>query len=161
MSYSQFLEITTILSGLSTPLIGFIAAYVAWQQWKTSHQKLMLDLYDRRLKIYQEVVKVLSIVSREADISYEELASFRASVAEADFIFGHDILSFIDEIYSRGIRLHGANESINDANKLNRPDYDRKKDIEEKHRELRWLVSQLEKVKDNFSNYMAIRGRVK
>ena len=157
--YSRLLEFTTILAGFLTPMIGVIAAYVAWQQWKTSHQKLMLDLYDRRLRIYEEVVKVLAIITRDADISYESLAIFRSSVAEADFIFGPEIVAFIDEIYSRGVRLHSAREQYDDNLKINRPDYDHKKTVDEKHDQLAWLVAQLETVKERFGKYMAIRGK--
>lgn len=157
--YSLLLEITTILAGLLTPMIGVIAVYIAWQQWKTSHQKLMLDLYDRRLRVYEEVVKVLSIVVRDADITYEKLAVFRAAVAEADFIFGPEIVSFIDEIYSHGCRLHGANEAYSENLKVNRPGYDHKQTVADKHTELEWLVTQIETVKERFGAYLAIRGR--
>jgi len=54
-------------------------------EWRTNHQKLNLERYDRRLLIYSEVMKVLSIIMRDARISYQELISFRLSVSEADF----------------------------------------------------------------------------
>ena len=41
-----------------TPIIAVVATYIAWQQWNTNKQKLILDRYDRRLKVYEEVVQI-------------------------------------------------------------------------------------------------------
>ena len=93
---SQLLEIS---KGLIAPLIAIITVYIAFQQWKTNKQKLDLDKYDRRLKIYQEVIKLLKKVSM-TQVNLDELVIFRAAVAEADFLFGPDILDYIEEICS-------------------------------------------------------------
>ncbi|WP_162350166.1 hypothetical protein [Pseudoxanthomonas gei] len=82
------MQIVEISKALLTPLIAIVATYVAWQQWKTNQQKLVLDRYDRRLKVYEEVRKILSIIVRDAKASYEDLLAFRTSVSEADFLFG-------------------------------------------------------------------------
>ena len=52
-------EAIKIFSGLLTPVIAIVAVYIAWQQWQTNRQKLILDRYDRRLRIYEEVRKIL------------------------------------------------------------------------------------------------------
>ena len=78
-------EIGAISQALLTPLIAIVATYIAWQQWQTNKQKLEMDRYDRRLHVYEEVRKILSIVLRDAKASYEDLLKFRTSVSEADF----------------------------------------------------------------------------
>jgi len=90
---------------LLTPLIAIVAAYIAWQQWQTNQQKLNLDRYDRRLRIYEEVVKILSIIMRDAKVSDEALLKFRIATSEADFLFGADIPAYIDEIYRHGVAM--------------------------------------------------------
>jgi endonuclease V-like protein UPF0215 family len=59
-------ELAELSKALLTPVIAIVATYIAWQQWKTNALKLHLDRYDRRLKIYQEVKKILSIIIRDA-----------------------------------------------------------------------------------------------
>ena len=95
MCLDQLVELS---KALLTPLITVVATYIAWQQWKTNQQKLVLDRYDRRLKVYEEVRKLLSLIVRDAHASYEGLLKFRTAVSEADFLFGPEIPKYIDEI---------------------------------------------------------------
>ncbi|MEQ1816116.1 MAG: hypothetical protein ABL861_06545 [Nitrosomonas sp.] len=92
-------RIIEISQALLTPLIAVVATYIAYQQWQTNKQKLMLERYDRRLKVYEEVCKILSIIIRDANASYDDLLRFRTAVSEADFLFGREIPEYIDEIY--------------------------------------------------------------
>jgi len=91
-------DVVEISKALLTPLIAIVATYIAWQQWQTNRQKLSFDLYERRLKVYEQVRRILSIIVRDAKASYDELLKFRAAVSEADFLFGPEIVKYIDEI---------------------------------------------------------------
>ncbi|MZH03257.1 MAG: hypothetical protein F3745_07665 [Nitrospinae bacterium] len=64
-----------------------------------SRQKLNLERYDRRLRVYEEVRKILSIIVRDANAGTEDLLKFRTAVSEADFLFGPEIPEYIDQIY--------------------------------------------------------------
>src|SRR5262245_66272538 len=75
-------EILKILQGLLTPVIGIVATYIAWQQWKTNRNKLNLDRYDRRMRVYQEVVRFISIGIRYDNYDDDELLNFRPKVSE-------------------------------------------------------------------------------
>jgi hypothetical protein len=61
-----------VLQGLLTPVIGGIALYIAWQQYKGNKFKLVLDRYERRLRIYQNVVAVLLLVLKFPPASRHE-----------------------------------------------------------------------------------------
>jgi hypothetical protein len=137
---SQLLEIS---KGLLTPAIAIITTYIAFQQWKTNRQKLDLDKYDRRLKVYQEVIKLLSKLSITL-VSLDELVIFRAAVAEADFLFGPDILEYIEEISSHW----------KDLGVLQRERQDLTQQEIENH--TMWLANQIVKgyAKEKFKKYM-------
>ncbi len=98
-------QLAEISKALLTPVIAIVATYIAWQQWKTNQQKLILDRYDHRLKVYEEVRQILSVILRDAKASYDDLLKFRRAVSEADFLFGSEISDYIDEIYRRGVKL--------------------------------------------------------
>ena len=104
------MEIIEILKGLLTPVIAFFATYVAWQRCQTNRQKFNLERYDRLLRVYEEVRKILSIIARDAQASIDDLLKFRTSVSEADFLFGPEIPEYIDQIYMRGLTLWQCKE---------------------------------------------------
>ena len=139
-----------------TPAIAVVTTYIAYQQWQTNKQKLILDRYDRRLKVYEEVRKILSIILRDANASYNDLLRFRTAVSEADFLFGSEIPEYIDEIYKRGIKLHSWNSQYRDANQSPPEGYDHKKVVDGMEAELTWLMEQFEPAKQKFKTYLDI-----
>jgi hypothetical protein len=62
--------------------------------------KAELERYERRLRLYQEVIKILSIIFRDATAKHDEILQFKTMTAEDDFIFGLGISQYIGEIYS-------------------------------------------------------------
>jgi len=153
MCVEQIIEIST---ALLTPVIAVIATYIAWQQWQTNKQKLNLERYDRRLRIYEEVRKILSIILRDADASTEDLLKFITSVSEADFLFGPEITEYINQIYKRGLSLWKWNQQYRDYTQEKPEGYDHKKVVEEIHKELTWLTEQFEPAKEKFKKYLDI-----
>ena len=150
----QLIEIST---ALLTPFIAIVATYIMWQQWKTNQQRLNLERYDRRLHVYEEVRKILSIIQRDAKASIEDLLKFRTSVSEADFLFGPEIPAYIDEIYKRGLNLWRWNQEYRDSTQGKPPEgYDHRKVVDEKHKELEWLIEQFEPAKEKFNKYLNI-----
>lgn len=145
-----------VSSALLTPLIAIVATYIAWQQWKTNQRKLVMDRYDRRLRIYEEVRKILSIVMRDAKASTEDLLKFRTSVSEADFLFAPEIIAYIDEIYQHGLKLWRWNQEYRDYTQEKPVGYDHAKVVDEMHNELTWLTEQFEPARQKFRKYLDI-----
>jgi hypothetical protein len=149
--------IAKISAALLTPVIGCITTYIAVQQYKINKRKLAMDSYDRRLRIYEEVRKILSIIMRDGTASGEDLLKFKQSVSEADFLFGPEIMSYIDEIHKHGINLHTWNQKYRNFTQTEPEGYDHKKVCEGMDNELRWLIDQFEPAKQKFKKYLNIR----
>lgn len=149
-------EVLKISQGLLTPLIGIIATYIAWQQWKTNQNKLKLDRYERRLQVYKEVVRFISIGIRDANYDNNELMTFRSKVSEADFLFGEEVPKYIDELHRRAVNLHRWNQEYRDYSQQKPEGYDHGKVVEEKHKELTWVSSQLEPARNIFKKYLDV-----
>ena len=146
--------ILEIFRSLLTPVIGCVTVYIAYQQWQTNKRKFVFDRYDRRLRVYEEVRKILSIITRDATVSYEDLLKFRTSVSDADFLFGPEISNYIDEIYEHGMKLRLLTEKHN--SKLKSEDFDSRKNAKEMSDELRWLMTQIKSAKQKFRKYLDI-----
>lgn len=149
----QFIEIS---KALLTPVIAIVATYIAYQQWQTNRQKLNLERYDRRLRVYEEVRKILSIIVRDANAGTEDLLKFRTAVSEADFLFGPEIPEYIDQIYKRGLNLRRWNTEYKDYTQLKPEGYNHEEVVEGMHKELTWLTEQFEPAKEKFRKYLDI-----
>lgn len=147
-------DFVALSSGLLTPLIAVIAAYVAYQQWQTNERRLFLDLYDRRLKIYEHVRKLFGVVTRDANVGLDELRQFYSETQEADFLFGPEIRAYIDELFDHGGNLYRWNAEYRDHSMVTPPTYDHKKVVDNKYKELEWFAAQVEFVKPKFNKYL-------
>jgi len=47
------------LQAALTPSVALIAVYIGWQQWRTARDKLNLDLFAKRLAIYEALQELL------------------------------------------------------------------------------------------------------
>lgn len=101
-------------------LIAALVAYVAWQNFRISRaafhvqkNKLRLDLFERRLKVYdgfEKIVQSLSIVSVfekktvPKNLS-EKLQNFIWETKETEFLFGNEILRYKETIIDNCVLL--------------------------------------------------------
>jgi hypothetical protein len=153
-------QVAEIFKGFLTPLIAIVAVFIAFQQWKTNQQKLNLDLYDRRMRIYEEVKKILFIIEKDATASKEDLWRFYSSVSDADFLFEAEISKYINEIYKRGFALHIWNEKYRDYTQNVPAGYNHDEVVKGKDTELSWLIEQFEPAKDKFKKYLYYKSNL-
>lgn len=152
----EWLEIRDTLAAFLTPTIGIGTLYIAYQQWQTNHSKFKFERYEKRLRVYEEVRKILSIVMRDANASFEDLLCFRSAVSEADFLFGPEIPAYLDEIYRKGLELRSAKAQYRDRTQSTPPGYDHQKICDQMHGALTWLTSQFEPAKSKFKPYLDV-----
>ena len=155
MNPNSIIFIIEILKGLLTPLIACLTVYIAFQQWKTNKQRLKLDLYDRRIRIYQEVKKIIrSIVRSGVAFNADEILDFRHSVFDAHFLFGEEVIKYLDEIDSRANNLcyYVIQTSDRDNDKIKTDEY--QKIVDDRYKELKWLTDQFRLSKNKFDKYL-------
>ena len=145
-----------IFKGLLTPVIAIIATYIAWQQWHINRIKLNIELYNRRLHVYDSVRKILSIVAGRANVSSDELEEFHVAVSEAVFLFGSEIQNYIDEIYHHGWGLWRWKQEYRDYTQEKPEGYDHQKVCDEIKIELKWFREKCEPAKEKFKKYLDI-----
>jgi len=156
--YSVSMRVISILQGLLTPLIAIIATYIAWQQWKGNQLKLKMERYDRRLRIYQEVVKMLRTCANGDLREFALIVDFGAATAEGDFLFGPEIRQYIDDITSRAANLRQAKVQYKDYTQPVPAGYDHEKIVNEMSAQVSWFTEQLVGfvAKNKFGQYLNI-----
>ena len=145
-----------ILQALLTPIIGAVAVYIAWEQWQANKLKLVLDRYDRRLRVYQNVVALLLLVQRDLKPEIIELQKFRTDTAEADFLFEPEISAYLDEILKRGHLLRSANNQYRDFTQSPPPGYDHNKVVATISEQSVWFTDQFGVAKQKFKKYLYV-----
>lgn len=117
------------ISKLSLPIIAIASIFIAWQQYSANREKLKLDLYDRRFKIYDLVVQ--SIYSAHFGLGgYEEgeYAELYTACNEAQFLLPESIYKLVKksqkytrihrELLRRREKLEGTSDSESEISKL-------------------------------------------
>jgi hypothetical protein len=145
-----FEDLIKILSGLLTPFIACMAVYIAWQQYETSRHKFIFDLFEKRINVFYEVKSLLSYAFRDANLHTDMLRQFKHSTSDAEFLFGKEVVDYIDSIYEHGCKLLELSQILGsdiDSNK-------RSSAASKKTAEIDWLGEQFERSKTIFRPYI-------
>jgi hypothetical protein len=86
------------LSGLIASAIALLAVAIAWGQWYTARLKLILDLFNQRMEVYDELSRGCAEVMCYAKQSEETKASFNRACRRSHFLFRPDFTERIDEV---------------------------------------------------------------
>lgn len=102
-----------IFKALLTPVIAIVAVGIAFAQWWTAKQRLRLELFDRRWKVYMAIREFVSEMKREVVVSSDTLNAFRQDVRACRWLFDEEVERYVqEELWKRAIELKSARESI-------------------------------------------------
>ena len=125
---SNLPEFVQWIQALGPVIIGVAVAYVAWRQWRTAREKLVLDLFDKRMDIYDRAVGAMRLVMRDGAVtknsSFVDLISV---AAEAQFLFGDDVVHFLNGWVDRLGEISVAESMLEDPEVEGRSDWIKKK----------------------------------
>lgn len=113
-----------ILQALLTPAIAVAVGAIGFLQWRTAHQKVVLDLFERRLAVIEAARDAAKkvVVDREPDIEAASVIATDALI-RCRFLFGSDVLrqlaEFRGDIY-RATKWGGVLDSTSDVARLNK-----------------------------------------
>src|SRR6266536_2186582 len=137
---------------LLTVLVALFAAWIALQQYRVARNKLKLDLFEKRFSVFAGTRKFLSLQLQKGDVALDDLF-YRASIAEADFLFEEDLVKYLWEIDRRALGLHTTTETMKPL-----PVGDERSRLGQRWSdEIGWLNGQLPELKKQFGPYMSFR----
>jgi hypothetical protein len=82
-----------LTAGLGLLIAGF-GALIAYFQWRTGHQRVVLDLFDRRVAVFRQIedaAKGMLNTASRADMEAPFWSYIRAE-SDARFLFGEDVI---------------------------------------------------------------------
>ena len=101
---------------LLSVVIGAVAVYIAWQQWKTARQKLRLDLFDRRYAFYESLKQMIDEAQSNKRDLLATLGKYLTRRTTAQFLLHDDaidkyvsrLFEQLDELYKLRYEKHAA-----------------------------------------------------
>ncbi|MCQ1778227.1 hypothetical protein NOJ05_13550 [Neorhizobium galegae] len=90
----------------ATAVISFLVLIVAFMQWRTAHQKVVLDLFDRRIAVYNKTHDFyLTIVKQGIQQELVDVSRFHHVRNEAAFLFGAEVKKLLEDFHVAVINM--------------------------------------------------------
>ncbi|MDO8433282.1 MAG: hypothetical protein Q7S58_12820 [Candidatus Binatus sp.] len=141
------------LQGALTLVIAVVAVNIARQQSKTSAEKLKFDLFDKRYRVFEEILTLLKIMYPKGTVELIDIATFNGRTVESKFLFGNEIVEYIKQISDHAQTLETVNSEMRDA--LNGVlGSDRLKLVQERREVMQWVRDQFNVVGEKFKKYL-------
>lgn len=116
---SQLPQWISVLTALLTPTIAVGVAVIGLMQWRTQNQKVVLDLFDRRLSVYkqlEEAAATVIVAGTAKGTNARALA--RDAMLDARFLFREDVFAKICELNAAIIALDPQSIEADEAAQL-------------------------------------------
>jgi hypothetical protein len=94
------------LQALSTPALALLALAVAVGQWRLAHQRIVLDLFDRRMAKYEALRGAVAQVVTSGSARNEDSLAFARAANDVEFMFGPEVKAYVDSIHNAMIKHH-------------------------------------------------------
>ena len=147
MEVEYVFTILTIINAL-------FVTFVVFMQYKLSKDKFKLDLFEKRYAVYKATQKFLSKISLEAKIELDDLGRFKAETQDAVFLYKNDIVTYLEDIYSKALSFWQKQENIRDV-PIGDERSSMSRELSESFHE---LVSQLPELKNKFKSYLSFKA---
>src|SRR5215469_9104869 len=95
-----------VLQALSTPAIALLAVVIGVMQWRTAHQRAVLDLFQKRWDTYGELRRIISEAVQEGTAATPLALNFARTVDQAKFLFGPEVHSYLQTVYRQLVELN-------------------------------------------------------
>jgi hypothetical protein len=140
----------TVWLGILTTIVAVAGAVIAYFQFVTARRKLMLDLFDRRLKVLEFVERAVGPFLTDGKVTRENFNDLLRAKAGARFLFGEDVQSDLKALQQDfAFSLSYSNSMLADPTTPNREALiDKKYEIEMR------LANYPAKMADVFGPYM-------
>ncbi len=103
------------LDALAVPAIAIFGGYIAYRQWLTSHERVKLDLFDRRMAAYQRLREAVAPINASGKVKNVDSDNFARAMNEMRFLFDKDMEDFVDGIYQAVLDKWALDEEMEDT----------------------------------------------
>jgi hypothetical protein len=137
-------------------VIAGFGVLIAYFQWRTAHQRVVLDLFDRRLQTFELAEQACTNIVSSAKPSLDDLRRLHRAKGQARFLFGEDVNSYLRERIADCALLMSMTDEVIDA----RPDAQRHALIDKKSEALMRIANFPDVAAPIFTPYMRLTQKM-
>ena len=106
--------LSPMFSALATLCVGMVVATIAYRQWRTAHEKVMLDLFDRRFKIHERYQECLiKLFTTDGNlVGSQTRFALQLLWSESRFLFGPEVPDYIKRTMKMIVEWEQASKRI-------------------------------------------------
>lgn len=143
---------TSVVTAIAAPAIAIIAAWIAYRQSQIARNKLKLDLFEKRMAVYQVVRDTLGIAVSHGKLTHEEEINFVVGTRPAKWLFGPEVFRYLDETLWHKIVDFGLhNTMMEDLHSA-----ERTKHVHARAEIMKWLMKQFKDFDQLCVKYLTI-----
>lgn len=90
---------------IATIIIALFAVIITYRQWRTAHERLLLDLFEKRMTIYENVRAVIAEITRNGTADGATVLRYVQATDRLGLLFGIEVLAYSDETRERIVQL--------------------------------------------------------
>ncbi len=145
---------TAYLAALLVPIVAILGAFIAYRQWRLAQNKLKLDLFDRRFKVYEAARELLASIMTSGEAKDDEVFTFMAATREAKWLLGPEVAEYLTkQLYHKAIdlqRLQAELEGVGVGEM-------RTKNVHEQAAIKKWFMAQYDVLDSHFAPFLQLR----
>jgi hypothetical protein len=136
---------------IATFFLSVAVVVIAGQQWRVARNKLRLDLYDRRYKVWDTTRTFLLKVLNDT-VTDPTMTELKLAIADAEFLFDDEVVQFLKRILKRAAGLWTTRTLLKDTRRLGDEELSRLATAQEN--DLLWLGDQITEATKVFGRYI-------
>jgi|SRR6266568_998372 len=108
-----------VLQAAATPAIALLAIVIGVMQWRTAHQRAVLDLFDKRWTVLTDLRSAVFDIIEHAELEHAErrkevsIRSFAIARDRATFLFGFEVAEYLESIHKAIGRFNDLGQQLN------------------------------------------------
>jgi hypothetical protein len=137
--------------------LSVLTIVVSYFQWATAYQKVLVDLFDRRMAVYENVERAVGHAVRHGSADAETVNRMTTALVGARFLFDEPLEKYVDAIRNDILTLHIYHDDLLDRMQ----DPERARRIKDKYDALRRISDFTKEGAEKFAPYMRMRQKLR
>lgn len=146
---------TTYLTALLTPTLAIFGLIFAYRQWLVARNKLKLDLFDRRLAVYEAARDFSAAMISGQKNKDEEAFKFLIVTRTAKWLFNVSVADYLEnQLYSNALELQSLISQLDGM----APGDERIANLKEQAKIKKWFLEQLKVLDSQFGPFLHLKN---